>query len=137
VAEASHNRVLWVQLISLQHVSWPRRNPTLTPKVARRIVEVHKELLALIEIRDPSGARRLMNDHVKMIRARRVSEHAKSEPRPLVPAQSGRRPFVPAKAGTQDNKPKSSSKRPLGSRLRGNERRLRIDTGNDDETGCC
>ena len=35
VAEASHNRVLVVQLISLQHVSWPRRNPTLTPKVVR------------------------------------------------------------------------------------------------------
>ena len=30
VAEASHNRVLVVQLISLQHVSWPRRNPTMT-----------------------------------------------------------------------------------------------------------
>ena len=35
VAEASHNRVLVVQLISLQHVSWPRRNPTLTATVAR------------------------------------------------------------------------------------------------------
>src|SRR5215218_9697441 len=34
VAEASHNRVLVVQLISLQHVSWTARNPTLTPKVA-------------------------------------------------------------------------------------------------------
>ena len=45
VAEASHNRVLVVQLISLQHVSWPRRNPTMTPKVARRILDVHKELL--------------------------------------------------------------------------------------------
>ena len=44
VAEASHNRVLVVQLISLQHVSWPARNPTLTPKVARRILDVHKEL---------------------------------------------------------------------------------------------
>jgi GntR family transcriptional repressor for pyruvate dehydrogenase complex len=31
-------------------------------------------LLSLIEIRDPSGARRLMDDHVKMIRARRVAE---------------------------------------------------------------
>ena len=70
VAEASHNRVLVVQLISLQHVSWPRRNPTLTPKVARRILDVHKELLALIEIRDAAGARKLMDDHVKMIRAR-------------------------------------------------------------------
>jgi hypothetical protein len=63
-------------LISLQHVSWPKRNVTLTPAVAQRILEVHKELLKLIEIRDPSGARRLMDDHVKMIRARRVSEHA-------------------------------------------------------------
>ena len=75
VAEASHNRVLVVQLISLQHVSWPTRNPTLTPQVARRILDVHKELASLIEIRDAAGARRLMDDHVKMIGARRVAEH--------------------------------------------------------------
>jgi GntR family transcriptional repressor for pyruvate dehydrogenase complex len=75
VAEASHNRVLVVQLISLQHVSWPRQNPTLTKQVMRRIIDVHKELLALIEIRDPAGARKLMDDHVKMIRSRRVTEH--------------------------------------------------------------
>ena len=80
VAEASHNRVLVVQLISLQHVSWPRRNPTLNAKVARRVNDVHRELLALIEIRDPIGARRLMDDHVKMIRARRVAEQRNSEP---------------------------------------------------------
>ena len=79
VAEASHNRVLVVQLISLDHVSWPARNTTLTPQVSRRILDVHKELLALIEIRDPAGARRLMDDHVKMIRARRVAEHAKKK----------------------------------------------------------
>ena len=30
VAEASHNRVLVVQLVSLEHVAWPARNPTLT-----------------------------------------------------------------------------------------------------------
>jgi len=64
-----------VQLISLQHVSWPARNPTLTPKVARRILEAHKELASLIEIRDAAGARRLMEEHVKMIGARRVAEH--------------------------------------------------------------
>ena len=63
--------MLVVQLISLQHVSWPRRNPTLTPKVMRRIHDVHKELLGLIEIRDAAGAPRMMDDHVKMIRARR------------------------------------------------------------------
>jgi GntR family transcriptional repressor for pyruvate dehydrogenase complex len=75
VAEASHNRVLVVQLISLQHVSWPAQNPTLTEQVARRILDVHRELAALIAMRDAAGARRLMDDHVKMIRARRVAEH--------------------------------------------------------------
>jgi len=75
VAEASHNRVLVVQLISLQHVSWPQRNPTLTPAVARRILDVHQELASLIEMRDAAGARRAMDEHVKMIRARRVAEH--------------------------------------------------------------
>ena len=75
VAEASHNRVLVVQLISLQHVSWPSQNPTLTPAVARRILDVHKELASLIEMRDAAGARRLMDEQLKMIRARRVAEH--------------------------------------------------------------
>src|SRR4029079_17062220 len=77
IAEASHNRVLVVQLVSLQHGSWPKRNVTLTPAVAQRILDVHRELLKLIEIRDPSGARSLMDDHVKMIRTRRVTENAK------------------------------------------------------------
>jgi GntR family transcriptional regulator, transcriptional repressor for pyruvate dehydrogenase complex len=79
VAEASHNRVLVVQFISLQNVSWPARNATLTPKIARRILEVHRELAALIEMRDGAGARRLMDDHVKMIRARRVTEHLQAK----------------------------------------------------------
>jgi GntR family transcriptional regulator, transcriptional repressor for pyruvate dehydrogenase complex len=78
VAEASHNRVLVVQLISLQHVSWPADNRTLTPKVGRRVLDVHHELTALIEMRDAAGARHLMDDHVRMIRARRVAEHAQA-----------------------------------------------------------
>ncbi len=78
VAEASHNRVLVVQLISLQHVSWPRRNPTMNRKVAQHILDIHRELLGLIEMRDTAGARKLMDDHVKMIRARRVTEQGKS-----------------------------------------------------------
>jgi GntR family transcriptional repressor for pyruvate dehydrogenase complex len=78
VAEASHNRVLLVQLLSLQHVSWPSHNSTLTPKVARHVLQAHRELTDLIEMRDPTGARRLMDDHVKMIRARRVAEHARA-----------------------------------------------------------
>jgi GntR family transcriptional repressor for pyruvate dehydrogenase complex len=74
IAETSHNRVILVQLISLEHVSWPRRNVTATPKLARHILEIHTKLTDVIELRDPSGARALMDDHVKMIRARRVAE---------------------------------------------------------------
>jgi GntR family transcriptional regulator, transcriptional repressor for pyruvate dehydrogenase complex len=74
VAEASGNRVLVVQLLSLEHVAWPARNRTLTPAVARNILQVHGELARLIEARDGAGARQLMDDHVKMIRSRRVAE---------------------------------------------------------------
>jgi GntR family transcriptional repressor for pyruvate dehydrogenase complex len=78
VAEASHNRVLVVQLISLEHVSWPRRNVTATPKLMRHILDVHKRLADLIELRDAAAARTLMDDHVKMIRARRVAERGQA-----------------------------------------------------------
>jgi GntR family transcriptional regulator, transcriptional repressor for pyruvate dehydrogenase complex len=77
VAEASHNRVLVVQLVSLEHVAWPAHNRTLTPAVARRILDAHRQLAQLIEMRDAAGARRLMDEHVKMIRARRVAEQGK------------------------------------------------------------
>lgn len=78
VAEASHNRVLVAQLLSLQHVSWPAENRTLTAPVARHILDVHRQLVDLIEARDAAAARRLMDDHVRMIRARRVSEEETS-----------------------------------------------------------
>jgi GntR family transcriptional regulator, transcriptional repressor for pyruvate dehydrogenase complex len=76
VAEASKNRVLVAQLLSLQHVSWPTVNHTLTMPVARHILDVHREIADVIESRDAAAARRLMDDHVKMICARRVSEDA-------------------------------------------------------------
>jgi GntR family transcriptional repressor for pyruvate dehydrogenase complex len=74
VAEASHNRVLVAQLLSLQHVSWPSQNKTLTAPVARHILDVHRQLVDIIEARDAAAARRLMDEHVRMIRTRRVSE---------------------------------------------------------------
>jgi len=77
VAEASHNRVLAAQLRSLQHVSWPTRNPALTRTVALHILEVHHQLVVLIEARDGAAARRLMDEHVKMIRARRTSQSSR------------------------------------------------------------
>jgi GntR family transcriptional repressor for pyruvate dehydrogenase complex len=78
IAEASHNRVLHYQLISLQHVSWPTRNRTLNRAVARKILEAHRKLVALIEARDASGARSYMEAHVGMIRERRVAESKSS-----------------------------------------------------------
>ena len=78
VADASHNRVLSVQLVSLEHVSWPRHNVTATARLARHILEIHTRLADLIELRDASAARALMDDHVKMIRARRVAERGQA-----------------------------------------------------------
>ena len=74
IADASRNRVLAVQLRSLQYVSWPKDNRTLTAKVARHILEVHHELNRLLVKRDALGARRLMDEHVQMIKSRRVPE---------------------------------------------------------------
>lgn len=74
VAEASHNRVLHYQLISLQHVSWPSRNRTLNKAVAKRVLDAHRRLAELIEARDARAARDFMEAHVGMIRERRVSE---------------------------------------------------------------
>jgi GntR family transcriptional repressor for pyruvate dehydrogenase complex len=78
VAEASHNRVLHYQLVSLQHVSWPKRNRTLTRAVAQRVLDAHGEIVAAIERRDAAKARHLMEAHVGMIRSRRVAESRKS-----------------------------------------------------------
>jgi len=80
VAGASRNRVLLYQLLSLQHVSWPKRNRTLSRDVARRIVDAHRRLVALIEARDAAEARKFMEAHVGMIRRRRLGE-ATSESR--------------------------------------------------------
>jgi DNA-binding FadR family transcriptional regulator len=74
VAEASHNRVLVVQLVSLQHVAWPARNRTLNRRVAAQVLATHRELTDLIKARDAAAARRLMDEHLLMIRARRLAE---------------------------------------------------------------
>jgi GntR family transcriptional regulator, transcriptional repressor for pyruvate dehydrogenase complex len=74
IAEASRNRVLVFELVSLQHVSWPRRNRSLTREVAEHVLATHRQLLRLIAARDGAGARLLMDEHVRMIRARRVAE---------------------------------------------------------------
>ena len=81
IADAAHNDVLRVQLISLQHVAWPQRNSTLTRDVAEHILALHRELYVLIKARDGDGARDLMSRHLRQIKARRVSEDRVSEDR--------------------------------------------------------
>jgi GntR family transcriptional repressor for pyruvate dehydrogenase complex len=66
--------VLVVQLVSLQHVAWPARNRTLNRRVAARVLATHRELAELIAARDAAAARCLMDEHLTMIRARRVAE---------------------------------------------------------------
>ena len=44
--------------------------------MARRILDAHGDLARLIEARDSAGARQLMDEHVRMIRSRRVAEEA-------------------------------------------------------------
>jgi len=78
VADASHNRVLHYQLISLQHVSWPSRNRTLNKAVAKRVLDAHRRLTALIEAGESAEARKFMEAHVGMIRERRVAESRRS-----------------------------------------------------------
>ncbi|HEX4927945.1 MAG TPA: FCD domain-containing protein [Burkholderiales bacterium] len=74
LADASHNRVLHYQLVSLQHVSWPSRNRTLTRTVALRVLEAHRRLAERIAAHDAAGARALMDEHVRMIHGRRSAE---------------------------------------------------------------
>jgi len=79
VADASRNRVLHYQLVSLQHVSWPARNRTLTRPVALRVLEAHRQLAARIAAHDSEGARKLMDEHVRMIHGRRASERRQKD----------------------------------------------------------
>jgi GntR family transcriptional regulator, transcriptional repressor for pyruvate dehydrogenase complex len=71
--------VLVFQLVSLEHVSWPRRNRTPSRDVVQRVLGTHRDLVRLIAAREPAAARALMDDHVKMIHARRVAEHAEEQ----------------------------------------------------------
>src|SRR5579883_1247857 len=79
IAEASHNRVLVFQLVSLQHVSWPARNRSLTRDLAEHILDVHRALAGAIAAGDAAAARALMDDHVAMIRDRRLADAAARE----------------------------------------------------------
>lgn len=74
IAEAAHNKVLRVQLISLQHVAWPSQNRTLTRDVANHVLDLHREIYVVLQSRDAEAAREIMDRHLRQIKARRVAE---------------------------------------------------------------
>ena len=105
IAEASHNRVLVVQLVSLQYVSWPKENRQVTPELVQHILAVHRDLAGLIQLRDAAAARRLMDEHVRMIRARRVAQPdaAAGVPAAGVPAAGVPAAGTPGRAAQADH----------------------------------
>ncbi len=76
LAEASRNRVLVVQLISLDRVALSLREKTFPSDVAQRVLGVHRELVQCIAQGDPEGARRVMDGHMSIIRSRIVGDRA-------------------------------------------------------------
>lgn len=76
LADASKNRVLSVQLISLDRVAHSLREKTFPPDVAKRVLGVHRELVECIARRDAEGARRVMDQHMSIIRTRSVGDRA-------------------------------------------------------------
>src|SRR5262249_39576934 len=101
------------------------------------------------ELRDPDDGARLqsalqsaLGSSLREVRADLLGQRPRARPR-LARPDAARRidrsivpqlmltshswlPFVPAKAGTQGHQARARCKRPLGSRLRGNERRVRL-----------
>jgi len=76
LAEASQNRVLVVQLISLDRVVLSLRQKTFPSDVAQRVLGVHRELVDCIARNDPKGARRVMDGHMSIIRSRLIGDRA-------------------------------------------------------------
>lgn len=76
VAEASRNRVLVVQLISIDRVSLSLREKTFPADVATRVLGVHREIARHVGRADPDSARRVMDEHMRIIRKRSVGAAA-------------------------------------------------------------
>jgi GntR family transcriptional repressor for pyruvate dehydrogenase complex len=69
VAEASHNRVLIIQLKALRHVAWSTRGSTQVQGVSDRVLAIHRDVAAAIEAGDAARARSIMRTHLDHMRA--------------------------------------------------------------------
>lgn len=78
IADASHNRVLKMQLTSLQYVVWPEHNRTLTPVVSANLQDIHEEIYQAIAAHDPQAAHDAMHRHLSGVRTRRMREYGET-----------------------------------------------------------
>jgi GntR family transcriptional repressor for pyruvate dehydrogenase complex len=68
VAEASHNRVLIIQLKALRHVAWSARGSAQVQGVSDRVLAIHRAVAAAIEACDPARAKSIMRTHLDHMR---------------------------------------------------------------------
>jgi GntR family transcriptional repressor for pyruvate dehydrogenase complex len=68
VAEASHNRVLIIQLKALRHVAWSARGSAQVQGVSDRVLTIHRDIAAAIEAGDAARARTIMRTHLDHMR---------------------------------------------------------------------
>lgn len=68
IADASHNRALFLQLQGLTYVIWPPNYARPHDGVADSVLTAHRSLYALIKDGDANGAHDFMRDHISHIR---------------------------------------------------------------------
>jgi GntR family transcriptional repressor for pyruvate dehydrogenase complex len=68
VAEASHNRVLIIQLKALGHVAWSTRGSAQVQGVSDRVLAIHRDIAAAIEAGDATRAKAIMRLHLDHMR---------------------------------------------------------------------
>ncbi len=71
IADASHNRVLAMQLRACRFVIWSDTNGAASPDIPERVMGVHREIYGKIKTGDSDGAGKLMYQHLDHIDQRR------------------------------------------------------------------
>ncbi len=78
IVDASHNQFLSSIMKAISYVLYRSINPYTTPAVGKRLVQRHRKILAAITTRDGVLARKLLTEHVAIVRAKRLSALKKS-----------------------------------------------------------
>lgn len=68
VAEASHNRVLIIQLKALRHVAWSARGSAQVQEASDRVLAIHAEIAEAIEAGHSARAKAIMRTHLDHMR---------------------------------------------------------------------